>query len=75
MKVIELGHTFESLIVMNLSWWPSGVLSLQNGQETLMNADILLLRLDHPNSLFPHRPDDPENINVLRYEDLLQYSV
>lgn len=74
-KVIELGRTFESLIVMNLSWRSSGILSLQNGQETLMDADILLLRLNHPDPLFPHRPDDPEDINVLRYENLLQYSV
>lgn len=40
-----------------------------------MDADVLLLRLDHPDSLLPHRPDDSEDVNVLRYENLLQYSV
>lgn len=68
-------RTFKSLIVMYLSRWPSGILALQHSQEALVDANILLLRLDHPNPLLPHRPDDPKDVDVFRYQYLLQYSV
>lgn len=40
-----------------------------------MDADVLLLRLYHPDPLLPHRPDDTEDVDVLGHENLLQYPV
>ena len=40
-----------------------------------MYADVLLLRLDHPDAFLPHCPDYSKDVDVLRHQDLLKYSV
>ena len=37
----------------------------------LMDTDVLLLRLDHPNPLFPHFIHDPEDIHHVKFPDSL----
>ena len=39
------------------------LLALQHGEKTLMNTNVLLLRLDHPNTLLSHLVDDTEDVN------------
>lgn len=51
------------------------VLTLEDRQETLVYADVLLLGLHHPDSFFPHGPDDAEDVHVLANVDLLEDSV
>lgn len=63
--------TFESLIVVNLSWRASHVLALQHRQKTLVYANVLLLGLDHPHTLLPHRPHYPKDVHVFGHQDLL----
>lgn len=67
--------TLESLIVVNLSRRASHVLALQHRQKTLVYANVLLLGLDHPHPLLPHRPHYTKYVHVLGHQDLLQYSV
>lgn len=40
-----------------------------------MYADVLLLGLHHPDSFFPHGPDDTENVDVFAHVNLLKDSV
>jgi hypothetical protein len=64
--------TFKSLIVMYFSRWSLVLVSFQHRQQTLMDTDILLFRLNHPYTLLTHRPHDAKNIHVIRHLDLLQ---
>ena len=38
----------------------------------LMDTDVLLLRLDHPNPLFPHFVHDTEDIYHVKFPDSLK---
>lgn len=62
----DVEHTFEPLVVMDFSGRRLVVFALQNGQKALVNADVLLFRLDHPDPLFAHAPDDTENVDRVR---------
>ena len=47
------------------------LLSFEHREQALMDADVLLLRLHHPDSLLPHLVDDPEDVHRVRVGDLL----
>ena len=51
------------------------LLALQHGEQTLVDADVLLLRLHHPHPLLPHLVDDPEDVDHVVLPDALQDSV
>lgn len=51
------------------------VLALEHSQQTLVYANVLLLRLHHPHSLLPHGINNPKNIHIIRNKYLLQYPV
>lgn len=40
-----------------------------------MDADILLLRLYHPNTFLPHSANNAKYVDVIGYQYLLQYPV
>jgi len=50
--------------------------TLKHRQQTLMDANVLLLRLHHPDALLSHLVDDAENVDaVVLAVELLEYSV
>jgi len=67
--------TFISLIVMYFPRWSLVLISLQHCQKTLMDTNVLLFCLYHPNTLLTHCPYNAKNIHVIRHLDLLQDSV
>ena len=63
---------FESLVVVDLVGMVRLVFpALHDSQETLVDADVLLLRLDHPDSLLSHLVDDPEDVHAVVLTDQL----
>lgn len=67
--------TFEALVLVYLPRRTGQLGTLQHRQQTLMYADVLLLRLHHPHALLAHRVHDAEDVHVVRDEDLLQDAV
>jgi hypothetical protein len=67
--------TFETLILVDFSRGAGQLLPLQDRQQALVDTNVLLLGLDHPNALFTHRVDYAENVDVVGYEDLLQDAI
>lgn len=67
--------TFKSLIVMYFSRWSLVLISLQHCQKTLMDTDILLFCLYHPDTLLTHCPYNAKNIYMIRHLNLLEDSV
>ena len=62
----------ESLIVVNLVRMMRLVLAaFKDGEETLVDADVLLLSLHHPHALLPHLVDDAEDIDAVVFPDQL----
>ena len=62
----------ESLIVVNLVRMMRFVLAaFEDGEETLVDADVLLLRLHHPHALLPHLVDDAEDVDAVVFPDQL----
>jgi len=51
------------------------LLALQHGQEALMDADVLLLSLNHPDAFAPHLVDDAEDVDDVGVNDLLDEPV
>lgn len=51
------------------------LLSLQYSKQALMNANILLFSLNHPNSFFPHFINDSEDVNYIILPYALKDSV
>jgi hypothetical protein len=66
---------FETLILVDFSRGAGQLLPLQDRQQALVDTNVLLLGLDHPNALFTHRVDYAENVDVVGYEDLLQDAI
>ena len=63
----------EALVVMHLHGEPLVVLlALQHAEQTLVDADVLLLRLDHPDPLFPHFVHDTEDVYHIKFPDSLK---
>ena len=48
------------------------LLALEDRQETLVDADVLLLGLDHPDSLLAHLEHDPVDVHHVGVVDLLE---
>ena len=40
--------------------------------QNLVNANVLLFSLDHPDALLPHLVDDPEDVDDIVFADPLQ---
>ena len=61
------------LVVMELMVHPEFLvfLALEDHQEALVDADVLLLRLHHPHPLFPHLVHDPEYVDHVELPDPL----
>jgi hypothetical protein len=63
---------FESLIVVDLVRMVRLVLAaFEDCKETLVDADVLLLRLHHPHALLPHLVDDAEDVDAVVFPDQL----
>lgn len=60
---------------MNFSWWRTQVFAFEDGQKTLVNANVLLLCLHHPNTFFSHGIHYTEDVNVVAYENLLKDAI
>lgn len=67
--------TFKTLIVVYFSRRARQFLSFQHRQQTLMYTNVLLFCLHHPHTLLTHRQHYSKYIHVIRYENLLQYSI
>ena len=71
-----LGDTLvvlEGLVVVQLQGEPLVVLlALEDAEEALVDADVLLLRLHHPHPLLPHLVHDSKNVNNIVFPDPLQ---
>lgn len=59
-------HTFEGgvEVVIVVMRGRGQVLSLQHGDQALVDADVLLLRLHHPHPLAPHRVHHAKDVQV-----------
>ena len=63
----------EALVVMHLQGEPLVMLlALEHAEQALVNADVLLLRLNHPHPLLPHLVHDAVHVNNIVFPDTLQ---
>lgn len=60
---------------MYLSRSRAQVFAFQDSQQTLMNADILLLSLHHPNPFFSHGKHYAKDVDIVTNKDLLENTV
>ena len=63
----------EALVVMHLQGEPLVMLlALEHAEQALVDADVLLLRLNHPHPLLPHLVHDAVHVNNIVFPDTLQ---
>jgi len=60
---------------MYFSWWSLVLISFQYCQKTLMDTDILLFCLYHPDTLLTHCPYYAKNVHMICNLNLLQDSI